>query len=107
MVTVAAVDTDAEPLSVTGGGPDEGCVHSKWAPMIGGHTGALASSEPSRSTDGGRSIKTVLKLLIRTVAIRASNSSRTLDDSCIERLDPKGCPPLGPKSHPSHRISPT
>ena len=28
----------------------------------------------------------------------------TVDDNRLERLDPKGCPPLGRKSHPSYRI---
>ena len=28
------------------------------------------------------------------------------DNSRLERLDPKGCPPLGRKSHPSYRIDP-
>ena len=27
------------------------------------------------------------------------------DDNRLERLDPKGCPPLGRKSHPSYRAT--
>ena len=55
LLTVAAVDTNGEPQSVTRGGPDEGCMHSRRALLNGVHTGALDSSEPSRSADGGRS----------------------------------------------------
>ena len=53
LVTVAVAATAGEPQSVTGGGLDEGRMHLKSAPINGGHTGALASSEPSRSADGG------------------------------------------------------
>ena len=53
LVTVAVAATAGEPQSVTGGVLDEERMHLKSAPINGGHTGALASSEPSRSADGG------------------------------------------------------
>ena len=53
LVTVAVAATAGEPQSVTGDGLDEGRMYLKSAPINGGHTGALASSEPSRSADSG------------------------------------------------------
>ena len=52
---VAVVEAAAagEPQSVRGGGSDEGRRCLKSTPINGGYTGALASSEPSRSADGG------------------------------------------------------
>ena len=52
-VTVVVAATAGEPQSVTGGGPDEGRRYLKGAQINGGHTGAFASSKPSRSADGG------------------------------------------------------
>ena len=64
-MTVAVAATAGEPQSVTGGGLDEGRMHLKSAPIKGGHTGALASSEPSRSADGGlRRQSPLLDLLV-------------------------------------------
>ena len=52
LVTVAVAATAGEPRCVTGGGPDEGRMYLKSAPINGGHS-ALASPEPLRSADGG------------------------------------------------------
>ena len=92
LVIVAAVDAGVEPQSVTGGGRDERRMHSRRAPINGGHTGVLDSSESSRSAGGGRSkqrpsstsLCTPAEQLVafraqsaRAVATRMSNSSQT------------------------------
>ena len=73
-----------------------------------GHNGGSPTTGQGRPTPqpGVASSKTTpLNPLAFPPPITSQPSqSGWLDDNRLERLDPKGCPPLGRKSHPSYRI---